>query len=158
MQLRTLTIGMSISCIAATGLLLQGSPSAARTGLQTPTPTPTSTQASPTPTDYPTVCCAAPHFRIVILRLGGHLEASGRVMVEEDGPPECQNGVPIKLQRKRGDRWRTIARGTTSRTGRFAATDIPDRPGRYRAVAPFVELEDGGTCYFAKSKVRRHTH
>ncbi len=159
MQPRSITFAVAVLLIAATGILLPGSSSVAGTGLQTPTPTPTSTGgASPTPTDYPTVCCAAPHFRVVTLRLAGHLEASGRLVLEEGGPAECQNGVPVKLQRKRGDRWRTIARGSTSRTGRFSAADIPDRPGLYRAFAPFVELENGDTCYFAKSRVRRHSH
>jgi len=67
----------------------------------------------------------------------------------------CTSDVPVKLQRKRDGKWRTIATATTDDLSSF--TFPVTRVGTYRAKAPVVEFDDGDVCSAAvspKVKVR----
>jgi hypothetical protein len=99
------------------------------------------------------------HARSVTLSIRKHLAARGRVSSNEDPAfADCVASVPVKVQRRASGRWRTVRTTTTSSTGSYRRK-IPDRPGRYRAVAPRVSLGDPETdlCFRAVSPVRRHS-
>jgi hypothetical protein len=99
------------------------------------------------------------HARSVTLSLRKHLVARGRVSsIEDPAFTDCVASVPVKVQRRVSGRWRTVRTTTTSSTGSFRRR-IPDRPGRYRALAPPVSLGDPETdlCFRAVSPVRRHS-
>ncbi len=148
---RVLSIGLIAALAMAACFVLFGTTPSGAGALQ-PTPTPTGSTPPPTPGALP------PFFRTVTLDLAGHLEASGRVTVEDGGPKECVSEVPVKLQRRKDGRWRTIARGLTDKSGKYLAADILDKPGRYRVKAPFVDIAGDRDCYYGKSPVVRHTH
>jgi hypothetical protein len=75
-----------------------------------------------------------------------------------DGFSDCAASVPVKIQRRRAGAWRTVGTATTNDTGAYKKR-IKDRPGRYRALAPKVSLNDGADiCSRAVSPVRRHRH
>jgi hypothetical protein len=70
---------------------------------------------------------------------------------------QCFVGVPVKLQRKRpGIGWRNVGGDLTNIEGRYREI-VRDRPGRYRAVAPRLEVPKG-TCLRAVSNRVRHRH
>ena len=93
--------------------------------------------------------------RSVTLSLKRHLRASGLV-VSADDIRACENGVKVRIQRRRDGRWRTLKTVETDGAGRFS-TGLRDRRGRYRArvVKTFIS-ED--ICRPTTSPVRRHTH
>jgi hypothetical protein len=64
----------------------------------------------------------------------------------QNPPPECRADVPVRLQRRRSGKWRTIKRGRTNKRGRFVATQ-PRRAGRYRAVAPEFMTKTNQQCF-----------
>jgi hypothetical protein len=100
------------------------------------------------------------------LKLTGHLDAKVTVTAEgslEDGPPniECENYRPVVIQRKTAGKWKKVASGSTGPyvgqpTGAYK-TPIPDKGGKYRAVAKRMEVK-GGVCVKAISTVVKHTH
>jgi hypothetical protein len=61
----------------------------------------------------------------------------------------CTQDVPVKLQRKRDGKWRTIAAATTDHLSSF--TFPVTRAGTYRAKASLVEFDDGDICSAALS-------
>jgi hypothetical protein len=112
---------------------------------------------SPTVFDISDACLAPPgdtHARSITFRLSQRGRARGVVSVADD-TAECIAGVPVKIQRRRaGAGWRTKARVTTNDSGAYTGRVRP-RPGRYRAVATRVVLEDASVCLRAPSaKVR----
>jgi hypothetical protein len=119
--------------------------------------------SSPFQVPPPDIHCppfAVDHARSVTLSLRKHLVARGRVRSAEDPAfTDCVASVPVKVQRRVSGRWRTVRTTTTSTTGSYRRR-IPDRPGRYRAVASRVSLGDPETdlCFRAVSPRRRHTH
>jgi hypothetical protein len=103
--------------------------------------------------------CKAPtgHTRSISLSLRKHLRARGRVSSTEDPAfTDCVASVPVKIQRRRAGGWRTVGSTTTTDTGAYRKR-IKDRPGRYRALAPKVTVNDE-VCLRAVSPVRRHRH
>jgi hypothetical protein len=97
------------------------------------------------------------HSRSISLSLRKHLVARGAVTVEDD-TTECIAAVPVKIQRrKKGGGWKNVGSTTTSDTGAYKRR-IKDRPGKYRAVAPAVTLEDTSVCSKAVSPRVRHRH
>lgn len=50
------------------------------------------------------------------------------------GPPECVEGVAVRVLSRKGGPWVPLATVTTSRAGWYVVV-VPDRPGRYRATA-----------------------
>lgn len=152
-------IGYSVSIAFVVGSLISlggtGAASKPATGplVQTPTPTPTpSPSQSPTPSPEPTVCCAVE--RGVSLALRGHLVARGAVSARED---ICAEEVPVRIRRRSGDRWITVRKTMTTKTGSYRVA-LPDRTGRYRAVAPPVGRGIDSSCLRAVSEIRRHKH
>jgi hypothetical protein len=63
----------------------------------------------------------------------------------------CAANVPVRVQRRVGGVWRTIARTLTGDAGGYR-TRVADRAGRYRSVAPRVERA-GDVCRRAVSRV-----
>jgi hypothetical protein len=130
-------------------------PTGATTGpIAVTTPGGTATSA----TDF-TVTGTSPatHERSVTLELRRHLVARGQITVA-DGFDECASGVPVRIQRLRNGRWRTVDTDTTNAGGSFREV-IGDRVGRYRALAGQVELNDGAdVCARDVSPRERHRH
>ncbi|HET9248760.1 MAG TPA: IPT/TIG domain-containing protein, partial [Actinomycetota bacterium] len=128
-------------------------PSGATTGpiaVTTPGGTATSTMSF-------TVTGPAIHPRTITLDLRRHLVARGLVTVD-DGFGDCASNVPVKIQRLRDGRWRTVETTQTTRDGAYRE-QIPDRRGTYRAVATRLELNGGAdVCARDRSPRERHTH
>jgi hypothetical protein len=95
------------------------------------------------------------HARAVSLALSKHLLAEGKVTCP-DGVQACTDGVTVKIQRKTKSGWVNVRSAVTDDRGRYAR-ELPDTPGRYRAVAK--PLTAGGeACAKATSAVARHKH
>ena len=96
------------------------------------------------------------HARSVTLNLNGHLTARG-VVNAADGFAACEDGVRVKVQKRRlGGGWRTVRTTSTDGSGDYQV-GIPDRPGSYRALVP-REGTDSDVCSKDKSPRRRHRH
>lgn len=88
--------------------------------------------------------------RSVTLDLRKHLVARGQVSANE--VPSCEQGVSVAIKRN-GE---VVETATTDTEGAYKVR-LPDRPGRYQAVAK--PTGDGGpACLRAKSPVERHRH
>ncbi len=97
------------------------------------------------------------HQRTITLDLRRHLVARGLVTVN-DGFGVCASNVPVKIQRLRDGRWRTVDIAQTNTDGTYRER-IPDRVGTYRAVATRVELNGGAdVCARDRSPRERHSH
>jgi hypothetical protein len=95
------------------------------------------------------------HPRTITLKLRKHLVAKGRVSAAEDFA-ECESGARVKVQRRRKGAWHTIDTDVTGRKGRYREA-LPDRAGKYRAVAKKRVLNDGAdVCRRDVSPVRRN--
>jgi IPT/TIG domain len=77
-------------------------------------------------------CDPVPHSRSVTL-LVRSLVARG--VVSDDEFTDCAASVPVKIQRRVAGEWTTVRTTTTRSTGSFRRR-IPDKAGRYRAIAP----------------------
>jgi hypothetical protein len=99
-----------------------------------------------------------PHARSITLSLRKHLVARGVVSSTEDPPfTDCAASVPVKIQRRVSGHWKTVGSTTTSDTGAYKKR-IKDKPGKYRARATNVTLNDGADiCSRATSPVRKNT-
>jgi large repetitive protein len=97
------------------------------------------------------------HQRTITLDLLRHLVARGLVTVN-DGFGVCASNVPVKIQRLRDGRWRTVDIAQTNTDGTYRE-HIPDRVGTYRAVATRVGLNGGAdVCARDRSPRERHSH
>jgi hypothetical protein len=95
------------------------------------------------------------HPRTITLKLRRHLVAKGRVSAAEDFA-ECESRARVKVQRRRKGAWRTIGTDVTGPKGRYHEA-LPDRGGRYRAVAKKRVRNDGAdVCRRDVSPVRRN--
>ena len=90
------------------------------------------------------------HERTVTLELRRHLVARGGVQVA-DGFDDCAIDVRVNIQRLRSGTWRTIDSDQTNDDGIYREP-IPDRGGRYRAVAVREELNAGRTSADATAR------
>ena len=103
-----------------------------------------------TSTDEPIV-----HTRDVTLTMKKHLKATGTLSSEVD---PCFVGRDVKVQKRRKDgTWATLETAVTDLAGFFKAP-VPDKTGRYRAIAPLHEIAEGETCAKATSPIRQHSH
>jgi hypothetical protein len=102
----------------------------------------------------PDVTCASiDHARRVTLRLVRSLVARGAVSVE-DGFTACAASVPVKIQRRVAGEWKSVRTTTTSAAG-FYRKRIPDKPGRYRVIAPSLFVNGlAHLCFRDQSPVR----
>jgi 5-hydroxyisourate hydrolase-like protein (transthyretin family) len=76
----------------------------------------------------------------------------------DDGFGDCASEVPVKIQRLRDGRWRTVDTTQTTTDGTYRER-IADRVGSYRAVATRRELNGGAdVCARDRSPRERHTH
>lgn len=101
-----------------------------------------------------------PHARSVTLNLRRHLKAKGRLTVA-DTFSACRKQMPVKVQkRKKTGGWKTLATPITSNLG-YYKTSIPDKKGRYRALAPKRRLDIDGaghSCGRRTSLSKSHKH
>jgi hypothetical protein len=81
------------------------------------------------------------HPRTITLDLCRHLVARGLVTAN-DGFTDCSSNAPIRIQRLRDGRWRTVDTTLTNTDGVYRER-IPNRAGTYRAVAIRLGLNDG---------------
>ena len=91
------------------------------------------------------------HLRTISLSLGGSLNASGRVVCV-DGSTACAAGVAVKIQRRIEGVWKTVGTGSTDGAGNYSI-HVPDKAGKFRAVASKTSLPNGDRCPRAKSSV-----
>jgi hypothetical protein len=70
---------------------------------------------------------------------------------------ECTKARPFKVQRYAGGRWKTIARGKSTRRGKIKKS-VPDRAGKYRVLVPRHTSVSGFDCFKGVSAVKRHRH
>ena len=96
-------------------------------------------------------CALIETSRSVTLRLTRSLVARGMVSAD-DGLTACAVGVPVKIQRRVEGEWTTVRTTTTSPTGSYTRL-IPDKAGRYRAIAQKIFLFPS-SCLRAISPVR----
>jgi len=97
------------------------------------------------------------HSRSVTLSLKKHLRAKGVVSVG-DGFTACTASVPVKIQRRVSGNWKSVGSTTTDASGSYSKK-IKDKPGKYRAKAPKVVLNNGvDVCLGDTSPARKHTH
>ena len=94
------------------------------------------------------------HDRSVTLGLRRHLVARGRVSSSFDA---CESNVTVKIQKRRGGRWRTVETDTTTANGSYRER-IPDRTGRYRALVPRFSADPDNVCARDTSPGARHRH
>lgn len=87
-------------------------------------------------------------------RKGERLVIKGRVRVESGHRP-CHRGTPVRVQRRKGNRWKTLRTTATNRKGRYAVR-VKHRNGRYRAVAvrTFKGRDNQHVCRRAAAKKR----
>jgi hypothetical protein len=69
-------------------------------------------------------------------RAGRRLVIRGRVVVRTGHRP-CRRNVPVRVQRRVGNRWRTLRNVGTNPAGRYRVR-VAHRAGRYRALAPRI--------------------
>ncbi|MEA2451721.1 MAG: hypothetical protein QOG04_431 [Actinomycetota bacterium] len=97
----------------------------------------------------------AAHTRTVSLSLGKHLIAGGKVGAAGD-TSQCIASVRVKVQRRVGTAWTTVATDRTDAGGKYSA-ELADKPGKYRAK---VSSSTAGlvTCGAATSTTATHAH
>lgn len=91
--------------------------------------------------------------RAVDLVLRHHVRAAGSVVAAD---ASCSSAVPVVIQKRKFDDWLDVASTTTDGDGGFAVR-LPDRSGRYRAIASEARISEA-TCLAAKSAAVRHQH
>jgi hypothetical protein len=93
------------------------------------------------------------HSRSITLKLKKSGKASGKVSVG-DGFTACTASVPVKIQRKSNGNWKNAGTTTTTATGSYSKK-TQGKPGKYRAIAPKVALNNGvDVCLKDKSPTR----
>jgi hypothetical protein len=90
--------------------------------------------------------------RSVTLREVRSLVARGTVSAD-NGYTACAASVPVKIQRRVAGEWNTVRTTNTSPIGSYSRR-IPDKAGRYRAMAPKIFLFGPSSCLRAISPVR----
>lgn len=95
--------------------------------------------------------------RSVSLSLKRHLKAKGKVSLINDGPGTCFKQVRVRIQKRIGNKWKTVGSDKTNSDGGYSE-GLTDKTAKYRAVAPRTKLSDTSICAKAVSKVRTHSH
>jgi large repetitive protein len=90
------------------------------------------------------------HSRSISISLRRHLVVRGTVSA--GGFDACADDALVRIRRFADGAWRTIATTHTNDDGFYRAR-VPDRPGRYRALAPRQTLGDSDICGRALSRV-----
>jgi uncharacterized membrane protein YgcG len=95
------------------------------------------------------------HRSTLSLRIREHLLARGKVRVP-DGYNGCKFRRVVRIQRKTSHGWESVGNDRSARSGRYK-TQLPDKPGRYRAEVTKEALHYD-LCEDATSRARRHRH
>ena len=90
------------------------------------------------------------HPRSISVSLRRHLVVRGTVSA--GGFDACADDALVRIRRFVDGAWRTIATTHTNEEG-FYRVRVPDRPGRYRALAPRETLGDSDICGRTMSRV-----
>jgi large repetitive protein len=90
------------------------------------------------------------HARSISISLLRHLVVRGTVSAGGFGA--CADDALVRIRRFVDGAWRTIATTHTNDDG-FYRVRVPDRPGRYRVLAPRQTLGDSDVCGRAMSRV-----
>jgi hypothetical protein len=90
------------------------------------------------------------HPRSISVSLRRHLVVRGTVSA--GGFDACADDALVRIRRFADGAWRTIATTHANDEG-FYRVRVPDRPGRYRALAPRETLGDSDICGRALSRV-----
>ncbi|MGH3372870.1 MAG: IPT/TIG domain-containing protein [Nocardioidaceae bacterium] len=90
------------------------------------------------------------HSRSISISLRRHLVVRGTVSA--GGFDACAEDALVRIRRFADGAWRTIATTHTNDDGLYRVR-VPDRPGRYRALAPRQTLGDSDICGRALSRV-----
>jgi hypothetical protein len=90
------------------------------------------------------------HSRSISISLRRHLVVRGTVSA--GGFNACTEGALVRIRRFADGAWGTIATTHTNDDG-FYRVRVPNRPGRYRALAPRQTLGDSDICGRALSRV-----
>ena len=96
----------------------------------------------------------AKHRSVIILKLSGHLVASGDVRIP-DGFGKCDNGRRVNIQRYASGHWKTIRQDRTGSNGQFRS-NLPDRSGKYRTQVTKKRLTND-LCKSDVSKAKKYT-
>lgn len=96
------------------------------------------------------------HSRSVDLTIKKHMVVSG-VLVGTDEFSPCVAGVDIELQRRASPGWKPVQSVETTSTGSFTMK-LPDKPGKYRAVAKAHSISTVHGCREAVSAIAKHNH
>lgn len=106
------------------------------------------------------IWCCAPNVSETVVGISARRHLVVRGQLEAWWLPDCIVDRSVKVQRRFPSGWRTVAGTRSDDTGRYRVR-IPDRIGRYRAVARAVELDGGDgtfTCLRGVSPIVRHRH
>ena len=135
------TTGVTFNNVAATFVVNSATqitatvPSTATTGtIKVTTPGGTATSAT-------SFTVSKTHSRSITFKLKKSGKASGAVSVG-DGFTACTASVPVKIQRKSSGGWKNAGTTTTTATGSYSKK-TKGKPGKYRAIAPKVALNNG---------------
>ena len=136
------------------------SPSASPTATPSPTASPT-TSPTASPTESPTFSPTPSedkHSRDVDFNLKdakqNKLSISGKVTVD-DGFNDCRSTVPVKIQKKKNGKFKTIKQISTNGKGKFD-TKVKDKTGKYRVLAPKVDLGLDVCTKAQEAKTHKH--
>jgi large repetitive protein len=93
------------------------------------------------------------HERSLSFSIAGGRTGSGTITVS-DGTSACMAGQPIEVQRRVESSWRTVRSSTSGSSGSYSIR-LPDKDGKYRAVATKTTLSNSDVCGKARSVRRR---
>ena len=89
-----------------------------------------------------------PYFNLAAKPDGSAMFANGQLKAGHFDP--CASPVPVKIQKRSGSTWTTIATTRSKSAGTHGlanfGVNIPIRNGDYRALAPKIKLSSGDVC------------
>ena len=148
------SVGWDRPAPAATGLPPDEKDCSVAIPAPSPTPTPSASPSGPEPSPTATETPTSQERFIDIDFRHAPLIVSGRVGVADESET-CIRDVPVKIQRRKGDDYITLATTSTDEHGGYLVK-LRDRTGRYRAMAPRAKRA-GIACEKATAS-ERHIH
>ena len=93
---------------------------------------------------------------LVVIRLSYSTSPPNRTLGTQP-TEDCATGAPVRIERKKDDGWKVVARGRTNDNAKLKKR-LPDRKGKYRAHILAYTTDDNNECFEGYSVVKRHTH